>query len=82
MARVLGVLLCLLALFSSSLCLDHANGRGDQALAQINVYETSLALDSSVKLHASPQVLGSQVPITNSFIILLFLSDSCLTDIY
>ncbi|AEE84973.1 Iron/zinc purple acid phosphatase-like C-terminal domain [Arabidopsis suecica] len=60
MARVLGVLLCLLALFSSSLCLDHANGRGDQALAQINVYETSLALDSSVKLHASPQVLGSQ----------------------
>lgn len=64
MARVLLVILCFTALLSSSLCLGHANGggRGDQALAQINIYETSLALDSSVKIHASPQVLGSKVP--------------------
>ncbi|ESQ54827.1 hypothetical protein EUTSA_v10024691mg [Eutrema salsugineum] len=59
MARLLLPLLCFIGLLSSNLCFGHANdGRGDQPLAQINVYQTSLALDSSVAIHASPQVLG------------------------
>ncbi|VVB00021.1 unnamed protein product [Arabis nemorensis] len=60
MARFLLVLLCFIALLGSSLGSSHANGRGEQSLAQINIYETSLALDSSVHIHASPQTLGSQ----------------------
>ncbi|CAA7037284.1 unnamed protein product [Microthlaspi erraticum] len=58
--RVLLLLLCFIGLLSSTLCLNHADGRGDQPLAQINIYETSLALDTSINIHASPQVLGLQ----------------------
>ncbi|CAN8325822.1 unnamed protein product [Cochlearia groenlandica] len=61
MSRVSLLLLCFISLLiSSSLCVDHANGRGDQPLAQINMYNTSLALDTSIYLHASPHVLGLQ----------------------
>ena len=70
MRRVLFLLLCFIGLLSSNLCCGHAsNGRGDQPLAQINIYKASLALDTSVHIHASPQVLGLKV---------LFLSGSCL----
>ncbi|CAF2149706.1 probable inactive purple acid phosphatase 24 [Brassica rapa] len=59
MGKVLFLLLCFIGLLSSNLCCGHAsNGRGDQPLAQINIYKASLALDTSVHIHASPQVLG------------------------
>lgn len=61
MPKVLFVLLCLVGLLSSRCSGDASNGRGDQPLAQINIYKASLALDTSVHIHASPQVLGLKV---------------------
>ncbi|XP_006402109.2 probable inactive purple acid phosphatase 27 isoform X1 [Eutrema salsugineum] len=58
MVRDLFSLLCLIVHVASSLCSSHENGRGDQALSQIDIYSTSFALHHSATIHASPHVLG------------------------
>lgn len=61
MARDLLALLCFIVQVASSLCSSQENGRGDQALSQIDIYSINLALHHSATIHASPRVLGSQV---------------------
>lgn len=73
MPKVLFLLLCFIGVLSSRCSGHDSNGRGDQPLAQINIYKTSLALDTSVNIHASPQVLGLKV-----LFYFLILSDSSL----
>jgi len=51
------VLLWFIVQVSSS----HENGRGDQALSQIDIYAINLAQHHSAFIHVSPLVLGSQV---------------------
>jgi hypothetical protein len=50
------VLLWFIVQVSSS----HENGRGDQALSQIDIYAINLAQHHSAFIHVSPLVLGSQ----------------------